>query len=299
MPKRSNEFQKLVFIIKQQVAGDAQVTESKFLPDLLTEAKREVDICIEKYIAGHLITISIECRDHKRRADVTWVEQMKSKHERLPTNKLILVSKAGFSDEAKEIAKKYSIETLALEEVDSESIYRLFGELNSVWVKVVTLSPTKVLIQVSEVNDLPSEKVSIFPDNIVFLQDGTSLCIVRDLVDSWLKAEPFMKEILSRGNQLDKYFVTRWENPTDEHGNPFCLRKEEPSVIRMIESIEVTGKCEFKMTEFPLEHGLLGAVKVSWGSGSFMAEDAFLIASEDEVGERRFTIVKKGGDFKS
>jgi len=298
MPKRSNEFQRLVFIIKQQLAGDAQVTESKFLQDFLTGENREVDICIEKYIAGYLITISIECRDHQRKADVKWIDEMKSKHERLPTSKLILVSKAGFSAQAKKVAKQYGIETLALEEVDSKSIHRLFGDLNSVWAKVVTLSPTKVIIQVSETNDLLSEKVTIYPDHIVFLQDGTPRCIVRDLVDSWLKAEPFMKEILSRGNQPDKYFVTRWK-PSDEHGNPFCLRKEEPSVIRMIESIEVTGNCEFKMTEFPLEHGVLGAVKVSWGTGSFMAEDALLVASEDEVGEKRFTIIKKGADFKS
>lgn len=293
MPKRSNQFQKLVFLIKQQAAGEAQVTESKFLIDRLTGAKREVDICIEKSIVGHLITIYIECRDHQRRADVKWVEEMKSKHERLQTNSLILVSKAGFSQEAKKVAKKYGIETLSVEEVDSDSVHRLFGNLNTVWAKVVTLLPTKVIILVSETNDLPTENIAAFPDNIIFWENGMPFCIVRDLVDLRLKSEAFIKEMLGRGDETNKVFTARWEKPSDENGNPLCLRKEEPNVIRMIELIEVTGNCHFNVSEFPLEHGLLGKVKVSWGSGSFMKENVFLVASEDEAGERRLTITKK------
>ena len=101
MPKRTNEFQKLVFLVKKHAADGATVTESKFLCDNITETKREVDICIESSLAGHSVTVSIECRDHNRKADVKWVEEMKAKHERLSTNALILVSRSGFSKEEK------------------------------------------------------------------------------------------------------------------------------------------------------------------------------------------------------
>jgi len=56
MPRRSNEFQRLIFLVKQQVAADCTVTESKMLPDRLSNSLREVDICIERSVADHLVT---------------------------------------------------------------------------------------------------------------------------------------------------------------------------------------------------------------------------------------------------
>lgn len=294
MPKRSNQFQRLIFRVKQQVAGDAEVTESKFLQDHLTGASREVDICIEKSIGGHLVRVCIECRDHKRKADVTWVEAMKAKHERLPTNALVLVSREGFTREAEEVANKYGIETLPFKKIDAASVDRLFGNLSSIWAKGINLKPAKVVIQVSETDWSPAERVSAVPDNIVFTFEGEPLCTVRDLIGSWLKSESVMKEALSRGDESYKGFMVRWDNPSDTHGNPLCLRKEAPFVIRRIEYVEVIGECEFNVNEFPLEHGLLGRIKVSWGVGSFMGEDSFLVASEDEGGKKTTSITRRG-----
>jgi len=95
MPKRTNEFQKIVFLVKKHVATGATVTESKLLRDRITGTEREVDIYVESVIAGHKVAISVECRDRGQRADVQWVEEMKAKHERLPTNALVLISSSG------------------------------------------------------------------------------------------------------------------------------------------------------------------------------------------------------------
>jgi len=43
MPQRSNEFQKLVYLVKQQMAAGAKVTESQMLVDRITGTEREVD----------------------------------------------------------------------------------------------------------------------------------------------------------------------------------------------------------------------------------------------------------------
>lgn len=294
MPKRSNQFQRLVFLVKQQVAADAEVTESKLLQDRLTGAGREVDVCIERPVGGHLVRVCIECRDNKRKADVTWVEQMKTKHERLPTNMLVLVSREGFTREAEKVTNKYGIETLSLKRVDAASLDRLFGGLSSVWARAVTLRPAKVVIQVSETDGLPSERVSAFPDNAIFTATGKLLGPVRDLIGSWLRSEKVMKEILSRGGVSHKGFMLRWDEPSDAQGDPLCLRKEEPLMVRRIEHIEVVGECEFDVNVFPLGHGLLGRVKVSWGTGHFMGEESFLVASEDEEGKKVASITQKG-----
>jgi len=81
MPKRTNVFQKIVFLVKKHAATGATVTESKLLRDRITGAAREVDICVESVIVGHEVVVSLECRDRGRKADVQWVEEMKTKHD--------------------------------------------------------------------------------------------------------------------------------------------------------------------------------------------------------------------------
>jgi hypothetical protein len=96
MPKRSNDFQKLIYLIHHQLTGEAIVTESKFLHDNAANIEREVDIVIETRVGDYSLVIGVECQGRGRVANVEWVEQMAAKHETLPTNKLILIIKIRF-----------------------------------------------------------------------------------------------------------------------------------------------------------------------------------------------------------
>ncbi len=80
------------------------------LLDSITGEKREVDIVAESTVGTYTLLLGIECRDHRRRADVTWIEQMSSKHEHLPTSKLVLWSSSGFTSAAVRKAKQLKIE---------------------------------------------------------------------------------------------------------------------------------------------------------------------------------------------
>ena len=117
LPARTNVFQKVILLAKRHSAPESTVTESAMLLDRHTGAEREVDICIRTTIADHSVVISIECTDTSRPADVGWIDRMKAKHERLPTNSLVLVSRSGFSEEALKVARLNGIEALALEAV--------------------------------------------------------------------------------------------------------------------------------------------------------------------------------------
>lgn len=105
------------------------------LTDLLTGGSREVDITVDGSVAGHTIRIGIESRAVRRRADVTWVEQMKAKHERLPTNLLILVSRSGFTGEAKCVAALAKIVAWTFEEMQQSlrrpAVNNVIGALSS------------------------------------------------------------------------------------------------------------------------------------------------------------------------
>src|SRR5437588_2098591 len=116
MPKRSNDFQKLIYLIHHQLMGEATVTESKFLHDSAANIDREVDIVIETQAGEYSLIIGIECQGRGRIATVEWVDQMAMKHETLPTDKLILVAQSGFTPAALTKAHALKIQTMTLDQ---------------------------------------------------------------------------------------------------------------------------------------------------------------------------------------
>lgn len=115
MPKRSNQFQRLVLLINDALAGNVRVTESAMVTDKITGEKREIDILISTSVSGYKVRIGIEVNGHARKADSPWVESMHSKHTSLPTDKLILVAEAGFTAPALKKAAFYGIEAVAID----------------------------------------------------------------------------------------------------------------------------------------------------------------------------------------
>jgi hypothetical protein len=137
MPPRSNDFQKLILALTQLLGDNAVVEESKMLTDLVSGEQREVDVYAEGALAGHTVKIGIECRDHQRKQGVEWVEQMRTKHERLPTNLLILVSSCGFTDSAVAKADSYGIKTITPTQAESDLASEVLASLGvtaKVWL---------------------------------------------------------------------------------------------------------------------------------------------------------------------
>lgn len=114
MPARSNAFQRLIFAIEQTLAPTGVVvTESKILIDR-DGASREVDVLIEGGVSAHPVRIAIECRDRRRPADVTWIDELHGKYRDLPVNKVVAVSRTGFTAAALRKAVALGISTLTL-----------------------------------------------------------------------------------------------------------------------------------------------------------------------------------------
>lgn len=118
MPKRSNEFQKLIYLLHSHFSSNAAVTESKMVRDRLTGKEVEVDIVIDTTVSSYPISVAIECISESRPATVEWVNEMKGKHDSLPLDKLILVSQSGFTANAREKAIGYGLEVLTLSDAE-------------------------------------------------------------------------------------------------------------------------------------------------------------------------------------
>ena len=99
------------------------------LADSVTGQPREVDIVATRRVASHDLILSIECRDHARAADIQWVESASKKHEHLPTSKLVLWSRSGFTRPALLKAKALKIDTVSQAEATNPPWARLAREL--------------------------------------------------------------------------------------------------------------------------------------------------------------------------
>ena len=131
MPKRTNEFQQIILMIQKQLAGDAVVTESKMIESVRTGSRAEVDIVINSKIAGVELAIGIECTAKGRPATVEWVREIIGKHQDLPLNKSILVSKSNYTAEALRTAEAHGFLALRLEQAEKLDWKELLGDIGS------------------------------------------------------------------------------------------------------------------------------------------------------------------------
>ncbi len=117
MPKRSNEFQRLVKLIHEAFSSTdgTIVTESALLlePD---GTPREVDILVERSVSDVAIRLAIECRDRSRKSDVEWIDGLIGKFKNLKIDKVIAVCRSGFSAAASSKAEANKFELRVLEE---------------------------------------------------------------------------------------------------------------------------------------------------------------------------------------
>lgn len=116
MPARTNEFQELVrTIYGQLVPTGVSVTESALLKERDSSSSREVDILVETRLAGTVIRLAVECRDRSRTSDIEWIDQLIGKYRDLPVDRVVAVSRSGFTKAAAEKACANRIDLRSLE----------------------------------------------------------------------------------------------------------------------------------------------------------------------------------------
>lgn len=294
MPKRSNDFQRLIYLVRCNLADGAKVVESKLLRDRQTKTLREVDVAIEGSVGGHQVRICIECRDHKRIADVQWVEQMKAKHERLDTNALMLASRSGFSPEALAVAKTYGIDTFTLEELDEAALKERLSPSSSLWLKSVRVTPTKVTVTTGLDDGLMPDLVTTFPDNLLYKHDGSELGSLRQLVELLLAADYPRQHLTENATDEHKFFELEWTPPAQGTPGALFMKKLEPTMLRLVTKIRMVGPCSVEIGRFDLRHGRIGNVEVSWGKAIVEGKDAMAVATRDSTGKKILSINFKG-----
>ena len=287
MPARSNEFQQLVFLIKKVLEpSTATVTESKLLTDRITGEKREVDVCIEGEFGDFPSVVSIECRDHGRPADVTWVEAAKAKHDRLPTTTLVLVSRLGFYNPARELAAKLGVQLLSYEQITERDVKEVLGVAGRAWAMTVALNVTKFVGILPAHEDLPAARVVFGPTHHCYNEHGTIVGNFGQLANALLR-QPYVADLFNQqANESHKSFSAALPARLSS-GERIRVGKIQPRIFRPLDSVEIHGTCRIARADFQLEHarlagGVRGPIQVSWGSSMLDGNDAMLTVIQRE-----------------
>ena len=287
MPKRSTEFQRLVLFLNKHNLPNLEITESKELIDKVSREKREVDIYISLAAGNYSMSISIECIEHKRKADISWVEMMKAKHDKLDTNQLVLVSKSGFTKQAIDVANHYRIKTFKYDQIEEDSSNPIF-EFNSLFLKLVTQSIETVnfIVKTSEgkIND-----VLVIPETSVFDANSKLVGSASDIIIALMKNKEILMYFFNNGIEEHKYFVIEWVN---NNTLPIFLQKEPELSLESIQKVKIIGKIEFKVSKFNTHKGKIDDTLFVWGDINLEGEKLMVLGTAND-NKAKFSIFKR------
>ena len=129
----------------------AKVEESVILLDTHDGTPREVDVLITIPAGDRSLRIGIEARDHKRRADLQWIEQLKTKFEFLDIDRRVAVSRKGFSKAALAKARLFGIETMTLSAATSKKWNPAINGIEEIVVGTGFVETTNVQLHLRQV----------------------------------------------------------------------------------------------------------------------------------------------------
>ena len=274
MPKRSNAFQNLFHILYRQLAGHATVTESKMLHDNVTEEEREVDILIESEVAGHKITIGVECNAQTRKSCVEWVERMRGKHQNLPTDKLILVSQSGFYRSATKKAQFYGIDTISLGNAMKADWTKIVGKKERLFFEYYDNTAHYYVVMKCEEERL--EKWAPPNDQVVLFADGAEMTI-NQVVNTIIASEQVYKHVfhtLDSGGEPKFSIAYRFVEG--------CHILDRKGSKREIAELSITLETVKEKTPVPLQHGNALGYQVSFGEGAYSKGSVSIAVLESE-----------------
>jgi hypothetical protein len=253
------------------------VEESALVLDSVTGALVEVDIWITSVIGGHDIHIGVECRDHARKQGVAWLNEMKAKHERLPTSKLVLVSRSGFARPMRRLAKAYNIDLSEFGEFDESAASRLLTGL-SMSARSIEILP-QVVHFVVEDSDYPSGARSAKADVDwpVYRSDGGPSGTAQDLVRTVTHSKLMARQV----HQVSKTCRVHFHATVSNAGGPVFVQIPGDPVRRAIQSVVIEAIAVFDRAEGPSRRASVDGAQVTWASFQLKGEQVTMLAAEN------------------
>jgi hypothetical protein len=270
MPRRTNDFQRLIYLIHHQVAAGATVTESKFLFDRLSGKPVEVDIVIEGKVGEIPFAFGIECTAESRPATVEWVREMIGKHSDLPLNKTVLVAKSGFTKEATDKALAHGVDAITLKEAEDTNWTAFIQKLDGFNFRRVNLRWISSEVRCHRPPKIGDPQTAFGPHSMVREAGGTKSWALRDYINAILRDEDVFRSVMEQLSEKSESrfdFIVKWNcvedaSIQDDQGNIWGMNSLEISAVAMVDSFPL----EFETGQF------MGA-QVAYGAASIVGNN--------------------------
>jgi len=284
MPKRTNQFQQIIHILERQLAGGGRVAESRMLRERHSGMEREVDIVIEVDVGDRRVLIGVECQARSRPADVGWIEEMIGKHATLPTNKLVLVAKAGFTQQARTKAEALNVDVLTLAEakvVDWTTIAGKQPHLSVATVTTIIVAASGVFAWDGPSGPLPGLDL----ETVVYTARGERQGTIADIAQSSVSKPEVALDIARSATEGENSYILTCDPPLRSFVRDEGDRLVEVMQLRFVLHVSVGEKIPI-----PLEHQAYGPTQVAVGTTDHIGHGAIVVVSEREGRPRELTV---------
>lgn len=279
MPRRTNPFQKLTTsIMAVFFEPEFKVVESVLVRNATTGAVRELDILIYHHKNPNR-NILVECRDHNRKQDVQWIDQLEGKAKRLNFKNVIAVSSSGFTGPATAEASERDIRTLHLRQAEEMDWRRWMFGLDTFGVNIesdLIVKDVRLGVPPNLVSTLPKE----MNFSNVYLVDTKKK--VKVLLTDWIagfRKDAKIKAQLAQRDANDAINHYTYTIPCDP-GIGFVVGLEE----RIIPLLEVSISVDSIRAEYsvPLKHYDAGGERIHVGQSKILGRDTKLVLHETD-----------------
>lgn len=277
MPRRTNPFQKLTAsIMAVFYEPEYKIIESVLVRNARTGAVRELDILIYHHQDVRK-NILVECRYHKRKQDVQWIDQLEGKAQRLNFKRVIAVSGSGFTSTAISEASERGIQTLHLREAEETDWRRWKFGLDTFGVNVesdLVVRDVQLGVPPNFVDTLPKK----LDFDKVYLVDTRKK--IKVLLTEWIagfRKDPKVRAQLAERDVNDAINHYTYTIPCDP-GIGFILEPDK----QIIPLTEVRISVDSVRAEYsvPLEHYDVGGERIHVGQSTILGRETKLVLHE-------------------
>jgi hypothetical protein len=177
------------------------------LPDRRSGAPVEVDVVVEGQVGGAALVVGLEVTSGGRRATVEWVNEMLGKHQDLPIDKTVLVSRTGFTQRALAKANAHGAEALSLTDASARDWAVWLTDLAALRVGEFTLKPAQPTVTFAAPID-PSVGAELTADSRIRKPDSTATHSLREHVESMMHDSHCREKVAERWLQRSKELRT-------------------------------------------------------------------------------------------
>lgn len=240
--KSGKEFERLVEVLELLSATDARVEFDARVQDRFTLTARQIDVAVWVPTHHGELLIAIECKDHSRRVGVGIVEQVSQKGADIGADRLVIVSREGFTEEARAKARQLNIQLLRVTELDDDA-WPEWVRMRSLICQLLHWEFSGPMMLYCQDRELDPDKLGSIQlkDPIVVRRDGSDIS-AREIVQLWFNggAENELRQIASSTSRHIKGKLDVGDDRLVIHPD---LDGESPEVTT------ITFEIDFKLVE--------------------------------------------------